>query len=782
MMKPLNKRLWRMIKQTRGQFLAIVAIVSIGIFTYTALSNAAINLDNTLKDYYQNNHFADAFLDLVSLDEQQVQKLLTDPDISTAKGRVVLDVPMLTEDTKRVTARLVSIDGEESPLNELTMIEGERSITGNEAIVISQFAQGRQIQLGETLSVQVEGRVQTVVVKGIASSPEYVYLMENGQAILPIPDQFGVIYLEKDYLQQISGYSGRVNNLILSLQDPALAEEKVDQLKEQLKSAGVYSAVARADQLSNSMISMEIESLQKMSGTLPLVFLCFSGLMLITLLGRTIKGDRTTIGVLKALGYTNGEIIGHYSAYALLAGVLGGILGNIIGISMAGGMTRLYIMYFNMPEYTIRFYPDKVFWAMLLTCCFALGSGHYSCKSVLKITPADAMRPEPPKQGKRLWLDHWPRLWSALTFSWKMVIRTMAREKKKCALVILAVAMTFSMLLMTFWFNDVFKAMIQTQYSSFMTMDYTVGLTHFQDQSVVKDLQKYLDTEEIEGKLEIPCDISFGPKVKTISVVGLMPDTRFYNLLDRQERPIALKDEGIILSSNLAKSLGVQVGDQVYVESLMADKASHYFPVLGINEQALGINAYLTLPTMGQIFADKNTINGFYLKSSENLTTTFQEMDAIASVSSQKEMKASFDEFLGLMVLMIGFLVIFSGVLGFAIIYSTTMMSIGEREGEFSSLRVLGYRQKEVFRLLLKENMLLTWLGLLLGLPLGYGLIVLMGQAFASDLYTLNQPISFPSLLWAFLMSWIFILLAQLATYRKIKEMDFIQALKSRIS
>ena len=220
----------------------------------------------------------------------------------------------------------------------------------------------------------------------------------------------------------------------------------------------------------------------------------------------------------------------------------------------------------------------------------------------------------------------------------------------------------------------------------------------------------------------------------------------------------------------------------ITVKNLLIDGREAQIPLAAINEQLLGMGAYMSLDALGQTLADKNLINGIYIRSGADLGRAFDDMSAVSAVSSKAELQKMYESFTSMVLASVVFLVLFSGLLGGAIIYSTTIMSIRERTGEFSSLRVLGYSQQEIFRLLVGENSLLAAAGLFLGLPVGWGLVKLMELNFTTDLYTLTEPVSLTSLLLALASTLLFVLLAQLITYRRIQRMDFIQALTTRIS
>jgi putative ABC transport system permease protein len=214
----------------------------------------------------------------------------------------------------------------------------------------------------------------------------------------------------------------------------------------------------------------------------------------------------------------------------------------------------------------------------------------------------------------------------------------------------------------------------------------------------------------------------------------------------------------------------------------MPDKDDGYVIVKEIINQSLGINGYMNIDYMNKLFLDKDIINGVYINSLDDVSKILDNVDNISSIQSQSDMKGMFEQFTGMIAISIGSMIIFSGLLGFVIVYSMTLMSINERALEFSALRVMGFTTKEIFYMLIKENSIMSFIGIVLGIPLGKILIDYMGKMFSTDIYTMKEPLTAPEVIWAIIFTIAFLILAQLITYVKIYKLDFMQSLKSRIS
>lgn len=780
-MKKLDKRLFRMIKNTKGQYIAVLSIIITGIFIFTAVKNSSSNLRDSLDEFYKETNFGDIFVSASSIPEGKEKYLIGKENIKDADLRLSLNTNLITDNgNENVRVRAVSIDKKENNINKLFIKKGKRQLSEREVIVIEQFAIARDIDVGSEIVLNIKGRQYRLRVAAIASSPEYVYMMENEQVLLPDPVNFGLVFIEENYLRKISGTSN-FNELVIAVKDYDQIEITKDYLEKELKRYGVYSILDKGQQLSNSMMTEEINGLEKVSKSVPIVFLLFAGIMLAIMLSRIVKKDRSTIGVLKACGFTDGEIINHYLKYALSVGVIGGITGSIIGTVTSGLMTNMYLEFFNIPMMRVKFYYDRIIIALILSVLFCASSGFWGIKNILSISPAEAMMPEPPKSGKRIILERCSYFWNRLTFSWRMVYRNIFREKRKFLVTVAAISITVSMMIMTVYLSNLMDLMFVKHYTEFMKMEYNISFNGFKDERVLKEIKSNINFTDIEGRTEIPFEVKNGRHTKIVNIVGLKEDTKFYDFYDLNKNKLNISKNGMLISSNLASSLNVNKGDEIILKSFYSEDEK-YIRVSGIIKQSLGINGYINIDYLNNEFLDKGIINGVYINSNDNVEYKLKNIKSIAAIQSQDNMKDIFKEFTGLIVMFIGMMVIFSGMLGFIILYSMTIMSINERSLEFSTLRVMGFTKKEIFKMLIKENIVMTVIGVIVGIPMGKVLTFYLGQMFSTDIYTLQENIKYSDIISAIILTVVFIILAQLITYVKIHKLDFMSALKSRIS
>lgn len=337
-------------------------------------------------------------------------------------------------------------------------------------------------------------------------------------------------------------------------------------------------------------------------------------------------------------------------------------------------------------------------------------------------------------------------------------------------------------MIMTMWMNEIMDIMFVSHYSEFAKMEYNIGFRGFHDERVLKEVKENISYNHMEGRIELPFEIKNGRLSKIVNVIGLEENTEFYDFRDLNGNKLTIPKDGILISSNLSKSLNAHKGDRILLESFIPDSDGEYVTVKGIIEQSLGINGYMNISYVNRKFLDKGIINGVYINSDDDVNVKLDDIINIMLIQSQEQMQGVFEEFTALIAVFMGVMVIFSGMLGFVILYSMTLMSINERTLEFSSLRVMGFTKIEIFKMLVKENMVMSVLGIIAGIPLGKWLVDSIGNTFNTDIYTLQGVVTTKEIIIAISLTIIFIISAQLMTYVKIKKLDFMLALKSRIS
>jgi len=244
-----------------------------------------------------------------------------------------------------------------------------------------------------------------------------------------------------------------------------------------------------------------------------------------------------------------------------------------------------------------------------------------------------------------------------------------------------------------------------------------------------------------------------------------------------------LPKSGVLITETLAKNLRLNIGDMVKLGTFIPGRNDVYVEVREIIRQTLGLNAYMDIGYMGEILLEKNTVNGIYLNSNDGkIYEELVKASQITSVISIEDTRSIFEEYMAIMNVSLTFMVIFSGILGFCIVYNATSIIIGEREMEFSALRVLGLSQNEIFKMILNENNILMLAGIIAGIPLGMVMLSSLSEMVSTDMFSFHMAPTSNALIYAALLTALFVFFAQFAAYQKIKRLDLLSALKNRMN
>jgi putative ABC transport system permease protein len=781
-MTKLNLRLLRTIKHTLGQYIAVSLVIIIGIMSYVGFSMAMINLQTTVDAYYGATNSAHIYVELNRIPENALKFLYEIDGIVDIQGRVKDDIAYTNSQDVRGTLRIVSVpENQEDAIHKVYVREGS-FIRGNRgAMVIQPHAKAVGTKLGDTMDVQINGKTYRLTIEGIVSSSEFVYVIENEQTLLPDNEKFGVVFLEESFAQKAFGYENSYNDLLIKVEDEEQIDSIIDALEKKLKRYGASRIISYKDHLSRRMVEEEIKQGKNSAKTVPFIFLIVASAIIVTMISKIVRNDRMAIGILKAMGYNNRQLMAHYSMYAMGIGVIGGGFGIYLGMKVAELFARMYVEYsFDIPMLVGNFYMEYVFGGIIMTVIFCVGAGLFGSRRIMGIHPAESMRPDAPKVGKGIFLERIRFIWENISFSWKIVLKNIFRSKKRFVFLVMGIALTYAITVFPLYqFIAVDEVFLQ-HYSEFQKMDYNVNFTRPMNEKTLYDIQGVLELTEIEGKIEFPFKIEHQWKSKIINIIGIRPETEFYGFVDRDNRELQLPKEGMLLSAGLAKIMGIEVGDQLLVKTFIPGRDDKWVRVTGLVKQNLGSNAYMTIDYMQKKFMDDQLITGVYIDSDRDVKNALDRMKYVGSIQSVVDMKEGFMKFMDILYMSITLMIGFAGVLGFAIIYNSTIISMNERQLEFSSLRVMGFTKNEIFRTVVYENIIMTFFGILVGIPLASWMLSGIGDALSTEFYSLDIQIPMTIFFYGGVVTVLFVIIAQFATYGRLHRLNFIDALKNR--
>ncbi|WP_031516889.1 ABC transporter permease [Desulfofalx alkaliphila] len=791
-MNSLNKKLWRTVLSTKGQFLAVAAVVMLGMTVFIAMVTTYHNLEATQDKYYKDNNFADHYFHVINAPQEIVSRIEDLPGVLKVTGRIQKDVPVLKEDNQRATARLT---GYWLPIeNEINGIEitsgqifDEHGHGGKyEVLLDPQYAEANKLSFNDTLTIAAEGKQVTLTVAGTAIGPEFVYPIKDASTLIPDYETFGIFYVPNALAQQFLNLPGQINQILIIFAPGADKDATVRQIENILEPYGNLTNYPRDDQISHALLQAELDQLLTTSQSLPVIFLLVAALIQFVIISRLVKSQRLQIGIMKALGYHNRQIMWHYAGYAMLVAVTGLVLGSVLGVVLAGYLTRVYALYFNLPEAMGGISMPAIVLGAFLCMGTAMAAGFVATRGILKINAAHAMRPEPPKGTGKVIFENWPWFWRRLDPSWKMALRGVLRNRLRFAITTLGVVLAVGLLVVSWFFNDSIDYLLEQHFYREQKYDLIVRFdAPVKDNELlyISQLDGVIKTEPI---FEMPVKMAFGDKTADDTLLGLPTDVSLKMLVGEQGQQLWLPTNGILMDRRTAHDLGVNIGDKVKVETQLGIGPSHqdYLTVMGINRQFVGGGSYINISQLNRLIGEHQVVTGAMLKVEHGKALPVEEqLNKIIGVSSvlsrQKELD-NFYQHLEMMVYFTGVMVIFAGVLGFAIVYNSSLINFYERKNELASLKVIGFSNREISNLLLKETAIQTVLGIALGLPFGRAMAHGYINAVSTDMFIIPVIIYPMTYILSAIGGIIFVMVAFKYANRGIRKLDMVEALKYR--
>jgi putative ABC transport system permease protein len=494
--------------------------------------------------------------------------------------------------------------------------------------------------------------------------------------------------------------------------------------------------------------------------------------------------QREQIAVLKAFGYARWEIGWHYLKFVLVLAALGSAIGVIGGAFIGRMFTEMYGQFFRLPAYEYRLELWVVATAVLLTAGAATLGTLTAVRRAVVLPAAEAMRPEPPAEYRRLWLE---RIGFAqlLSPAGRMILRRIGRQPVRAALTVFGIALSCAILVMGSFVEDTIDYMIEFQFFRVQRFDVSLGFIEPSGSRAVHDAAHLPGVTRVEPFRGAPARVRFGARHRRVGITGVVPDPQLFRPLDEKGRPVVVPGEGLVVSSRMADVLGARIGDVVTVEVLEGERPVVEVPIAGVVEDFSGLVAYMDLNALRRMLREGDTASGVFLAVDSSrqveLYTELKETPRVGSVAIKSAALRGFEKTMAENLLVMRALnLTFATVIAFGVVYNTARIALAERSRELATLRVMGFTRAEVSFLLLGEMAVLTLLALPLGMVMGYGMAALAVVALKTETQ------SFPLVIEPSTYSFAAVVVTAAATVtglivrRRVDRLDLVEVLKSR--
>ena len=534
------------------------------------------------------------------------------------------------------------------------------------------------------------------------------------------------------------------------------------------------------------------KSIANISKVFPIVFFAVAALISLTSMTRMVEEQRTQIGTLKALGYNQLQIISKYILYASLASIIGGVAGMCVGFATLPQIIwMLYMMMYQItPKIILSFNWKYGGLGLLLICICIIGATIYSAVRELKETPAVLMRPKAPKAGNRVLLERIPFIWKHLNFSHKVTVRNIFRYKKRFLMTIIGIFGCTSLIVTGFGIKDSISIIIPNQFEKVFDYDMQVNikdtLSEEEKQNFITELGNREEVQKIVETYMTSATAVNGDSKEDIQII--VPKDNFDGLINvndlKTKENIKLKDNEICLTDKCAQLIGVKAGDTIILKD--SDNNEVEVKISNIVENYVSHYVYMSKTTYENLYGESYSTNVILLQNSnlpeeeENpFVTELMNKTEVSSASRISTMMGSLDDTLKSLDYVVIILIVSAGLLAFVVLYNLANVNISERIRELATIKVLGFYDKEVYDYVTRETIILTIIGIILGLFGGYCLNYYLIGTCEINILRFSKIVNPISFVYATLITIVFTLIVNIFTYFALKKIDMIESLKS---
>lgn len=791
-MSVLDRKLRRDLWAAKGLLATIVVLIVIGIMSFVMFLTLSLNLDSSLAAYYAQCRMADFWVDVEKAPLPELERLTRIPGVAETRARISFPVSLdLEAATRPISGRVVSLPDQPAPVINQIVIRRGGYFTGwrdEEVIVGDGFARSWNIQPGDKIHVLLNGRSQELFVVGTAMASEFSLTIPPGG--LPDNRNYAILYIKQSFAEEAFDYQGAANQVVGLLSPEYRNRGRLifDRIETALRPYGEPQVTERDDQPAHNLLSARIAQMRTVNLIIPSLFLIVAALIMNILMMRIVEQQRTIVGTLKALGYSNTTLSWHYLRFGTVVGLAGGVLGAILGQLESLAMFEQMKTLFEFPRIENAPIPWLMAGAVLVSLAISIVGTINGVQQVLRLNPAAAMRPKPPTSVHRNWLETlgggW--FWRRLGFRWQMALRSLFRQRIRTATNLFAATMGTAIILLVLHVTDSIEEMLSFTYEKVLVSDVDLTLQDESPYETLYDVDRLPGVDRAEPLLIVSGTFRNGLYSERSGITGLLPEAGLTIPRDSSGRRVPLPASGILISTHLADKLQAQVGDVLTFLPTKGNRDPLRFPIATIVESYTGSAVYAEFGYLNRLVGEEYAINKVQVKLTpepkalDELYFALKGVPRVQQANSAKELKGAMEENVGALNIMVTVMIVCGGALFCGSMVTSTLIALAERRQEVATFRVLGYQPSAVGGLFFRESVVVNTIGILLGLPIGYEFSWRIDRYMATDVVTLPFVINGSSYVWAVVLGILFTSVAQGLVQRVINGFDWKDALNAK--
>lgn len=767
-------KLLRDTKQSMGQFMAILLVVAVGAFFYAGLVTYSNNLSAYTKDYFQKHNLSDLNVYFSHLSKNDVIRLSKIEGINKIEGRYTFEGTQTFEDYK-TSLKIHSIP-ENNEINTPTLTEGNIPSKKDEILLDSHYAKEHHYRVGEQITINANESSFNFTISGLGENVEYAKKNE-------IQDHktYGVAYIAEETIPEIiKGFY--YNEIIIDAKEGYDIEKLGKSIEEQSKQLSYLDQVSKERTFNYSKINQTINNNNLMSKVIPIVLFLIEAIILFLAMSRTIDSQRNQVGIMKALGVKNSNIMLHYMGYPVLAGILGSIIGCIIAaLVFIPLVTMSCARAYSLPDIKFSLSIFSIIPPIIFSSAFGVLACYLSGRTILKEHAAQAMRPKPPKKMKKLLIERIPGLWSRISYSYKLILRNIFLNKRKALASSIGVVVS-TVLLITAFGTEASLLKVADQIEDVYTYDLRVDYKMGTNSNGVK-LPSEINNSYLLSTF--PIEFIKDNEKESANLVVTEKENNLIHFFDENEDRISLENNGVLVPKSYADKYHISQGDTINIKFTAPElkNTSVDMKVLNISTQYSNPSFYITPEYLKSFNIDYNPTS--LLVEAYNSTDVmsarkfFEQDRRVDSIADKNDLKKSAQYIVKQNSFVFIMFITSAIILSFGAIYTISSINIYERNRELATLKVLGYQKNKINRLIFLENIILTTFAVIVALPISGYVYKIIVKALSSTHQQIPNKLNLLIIVVSIILSFLLTIISNLLLRRKVTKINMIESLKS---
>lgn len=756
----LYRKLWRTMGLYKAQFISMIIMIALGVGVFVGFNMEWVSIEQNTGDFFEKTGFADYRVvsdEGFTREEAKDVDKLKEVDAAARYVSVPADVKERDGDSVALTVT------EDPDISGFMLIgKGEKyDSKSSDGIWLSdKYADANDISRGDRLTLVCKGIKFKGRVAGLIKSSEHMICVRDESQLMPDYSTYGYAYISPKMYEKAVGYPYYPQINILSDKSKKAVSDAVDDV------LGKTTLLLTKDEVGSYSEAMgESEEGKTMGSVIPVLFLLIAVLTMVTTMHRIAAREKTQIGTLKALGFKDKRILRHYTSYAFMTGLAGTAVGTGLGYLIAW-------MIMN-PDGSMGTYLDMPWWElhMPLFCWLILAGivvmltviGYLSVKQMLRGTPADALRPYSPKKVRHMLIER-TALWKKAGFGTRWNLRDTMRHKSRTLMSLLGTVGCALILICSLGMRDTMDAFLDMYYD---------GATNYASRIYMADDTDNAQAEKIadryDGDWSATVSVQIDDDAVALDIYDIRSDkVRF---LDSDDDYVDIGNDGAYICTRISDKYDLHPGDRFTVSPYGSDD-EYKLTVKGIT-RSVSENIVIS-----KKYADRKDIS-YRIDSvyTDTAKADIHDDDRISSVQSRQAIMDSFDTFMEIMNMMVFILMGGAVILGVVVLYNLGVMSYTERYREMATLKVVGFKDRKIGALLTGQNMWVTAVGVIIGIPAGKAVLQYLMDKLASE-YEMKVFMGPATYLISILITLGVSLAVSFMVARKNKNIDMVEALK----